>query len=186
MLASEVMLARLAAGAAEAGGAGGAAAGGAGAAAAAAARIALHAPEVTEETKEPETEGTEAGTEAELSATDLALLNLSLLTELSATDEAATDEAAREEGGETTPAWLQHAAVAVACTSPDTLRPTSPWMSPALRHMDAEPASLDTWTSPALGRMVTDVQSRLEAAVSPDELSPDELLATPPDELTAA
>ena len=59
-------------------------------------------------------------------------------------------------------------------------------MSPALRHMDAEPASPDTWTSPALGRMVTDVQSRLEAAVSPDELSPDELLATPPDELTAA
>ena len=49
-----------------------------------------------------------------------------------------------------------------------------------------EPASPDTWTSPALGRMVTDVQSRLEAAVSPDELSPDELLATPPDELTAA
>ena len=44
-----------------------------------------------------------------------------------------------------------------------------------------EPASPDTWTSPALGRMVTDVQSRLEAAVSPDELSPDELLATPPD-----
>ena len=59
-------------------------------------------------------------------------------------------------------------------------------MSPALRHMDAEPASPDTWTSPALGRMVTDVQSRLEAAASPDELSPDELMATPPDELTAA
>ena len=44
-----------------------------------------------------------------------------------------------------------------------------------------EPASPDTWTSPALGRMVTDVQSRLEAATSPDEL-----MASPPDELTAA
>ena len=55
MLASEVMLARLAAGAAAAGGAG-------------AARIALHAPAVTEETKEPEIEGTEAGTEAQAQA----------------------------------------------------------------------------------------------------------------------
>ena len=43
-----------------------------------------------------------------------------------------------------------------------------------------EPASPDTWTSPALGRMVTDVQSRLEAAASPDELSPDELTAASP------
>ena len=59
MLASEVMLARLAAGAAAADGAGAAAAG-----ANVAARIALQAPEVTEETKEPETEGAEAGTEA--------------------------------------------------------------------------------------------------------------------------
>ena len=91
------------------------------------------------------------------------------------------DEAC-EEGGETTPVWLQHAAVAVAYTSPDTWRPT-------IETITTPSAPADTWTSPALGRMITDVQWRLEAAASPDELmaaSPDELMAASPDELTAA
>ena len=265
MLASEVMLARLAAGAAAAGGAGVAAAGGAGAAAAgaaAAARVALQAPEVTEETKEPETEGTEAGTKAQAQALALALeadreavarghteaeaavaaVTVAATAAAAAGAEAAAeaeeaaaesetavaaveaaveagteaelsdaareegseaetretgaeteprygisrprsrprriswDDEASEEGGETTPVWLQHAAVAVACTSPDSLRPM----------LITSPSPGSTWTSPALGRMITDVQWRLEAAASPDDLSPDELMAASPHQITAA
>ena len=86
------------------------------------------------------------------------------------------DDEASEEGGETTPVWLQHAAVAVACTSPDSLRPM----------LITSPSPGSTWTSPALGRMITDVQWRLEAAASPDDLSPDELMAASPHQITAA